>query len=225
VIERSNNYSEDKMPALNPKLSALTDELGVPQDVSDLITRELAAVEQDGSAPGLSVGADAPDFVLPDATGRSVRLSELLRSAPVVLAFYRGEWCPYCNLTLRTWQERLAEMSKAGGQLVAISPQRPSNALSLTDKHELAFPVLSDESQDVIRAYKLRFNLPPQLKELYGNAWALDLTEQNADGSWSLPVPGTFVIGQDRRIKFAFVSADYRLRAEPDDVVAALQSL
>jgi peroxiredoxin len=211
------------MPELNAGLSALTDELGVPPDVSDLITRELGAIEHGGTAPGLSVGDEAPDFELPDATGRPVRLAELLRVGPVVLAFYRGEWCPYCNLTIRTWQERLGDLAKAGGQLVAITPQKPTNAVSLTEKHELAFPVLSDESQDVIRAYRLRFDLPPQLKELYGNAWGLDLTEQNADGSWSLPVPGTFVIDQDRRIRFAFVSADYRVRAEPDDVLAALQ--
>jgi peroxiredoxin len=227
----------DEVLALNQGLFALTEELGVPQDVSDLITRELSTVEQEGSAPGLFVGDKAPDFELPDATGRQVRLSELLREGPVVLAFYRGEWCPYCNLTLRTWQERLGDLTSAGGRLVAISPQRPSNALSITEKHELTFPVLSDESQDVIRAFKLHFDLPPMLKDLYGNAWGLDLTQQNADGSWldltqqnadgswSLPVPGTFVIDRDRRIRFAFVPADYRVRAEPDDAVAALRSL
>jgi peroxiredoxin len=213
------------MSALNKGLSALTKQLGIPWDISDLITRELGKVEQEGSAPGLSVGDKAPDFELPDATGRQVRLTELLRDGPVVLVFYRGEWCPYCNLTLRTWQERLGDLTSAGGRLVAISPQRPSNALSITEKHELAFPVLSDETQDVIRAFKLHFDLPPTLKDLYGNAWGLDLTEQNADGSWSLPVPGTFVIDQERRLRFAFVSADYRVRAEPDDVVAALRSL
>ena len=213
------------MSALNQGLSALTEELGVPQDVSDLITRELGTIEQERSAPGLSVGDEAPDFELSDATGRRVRLSKLLRDGPVVLAFYRGDWCPYCNLTLRTWQERLGDLTSAGGRLVAISPQRPSNALSITEKHELAFPVLSDETQDVIRAFKLHFDLPAMLKDLYGNAWGLDLTQQNADGSWSLPVPGTFVIDRDRRIRFAFVSTDYRVRAEPDDVVAALRSL
>jgi peroxiredoxin len=85
--------------------------------------------------------------------------------------------------------------------------------------------VLSDETQDVIRAYKLHFDLPSALKDLYGNAWGLDLTEQNADGSWSLPVPGTFVVDRDRKIRFAFAWADYRVRAEPDEVLAALRSL
>jgi peroxiredoxin len=213
------------MSALNQGLAALTDELGVPQDVTDVITRELRAVEQAGAAPGLSVGDEAPDFELPDATGRQVRLSDLLRDGPVVLSFYRGDWCPYCNLTLRTWQGRLDDLTSTGSQFVAVTPQRPSNALSLTEKHQLAFPVLSDETQDVIRAYKLHFDLPAPLKDLYGNAWGLDLTQQNADGSWSLPVPGTFVVDRDRKIRFAFASADYRVRAEPDDVLAAVRSL
>jgi peroxiredoxin len=213
------------MSALNQGLTELTGQLGVPQDVSDLITRELGALEQAGTAPGLSVGDEAPDFELPDATGRQVRLSDLLRDGPVVLSFYRGEWCPYCNLTLHTWQQRLDDLSNAGGRFVAVTPQRPSDALSLTEKHQLAFPVLSDETQDVIRAYKLHFDLPSALKDLYGNAWGLDLTEQNADGSWSLPVPGTFVVDRDRKIRFAFAWADYRVRAEPDEVLAALRSL
>lgn len=213
------------MTALNQRLTALTEELGVPQDVSDVITGELAAVEQAGTAPGLAVGDEAPDFRLPDATGRQVRLSELLRDGPLVLTFYRGEWCPYCNLTLRAWQERLDDLTSAGGRLVAVSPQRPSNALSITEIHQLAFPVLSDETQEVIRAYKLQYDVPPALKDLYGNTWGLDLTAQTADGTWSLPVPATFVVDRDRRIRFAFASADYRIRAEPDDVLAALRSL
>jgi len=213
------------MSELNQGLAALTGELGVPQDVSDLITRELRELERAGTARGLSVGDDAPGFQLPDATGRPHRLSELLRDGPVVLVFYRGEWCPYCNLTLRTWQERLGDLTSAGGRLVAVSPQQPSNALSISEKHQLAFPVLSDETQDVIRSYRLHYDVPPALKDVYGNAWGLDLTQQTADGSWSLPVPGTFVVDRDQRIRFAFASADYRIRAEPDDVVAALRSL
>src|SRR3954447_4471509 len=169
------------MSALNEGLTALTNELGVPQEISDVITQELGAVEHGGTAPGLSVGDEAPDFELPDATGRRVRLSELLQDGPVVLSFYRGEWCPYCNLTLHTWQERLSDLTSAGGRFVAVSPQRPSNALSITEKHQLAFPVLSDETQDVIRAYKLHFDLRPTLKDLYGDAWGLDLTAQNAN--------------------------------------------
>ena len=213
------------MSALNQGLTALTEELGVPKDVNDLITRETRAVEKAGAAAGLSVGDKAPEFELPDATGRSVRLTDLLQDGPVVLSFYRGEWCPYCNLALHTWQQRLAELTSAGARFVAVTPQRPSNALSITEKHALAFPVLSDESQEVIRAYRLRYDLPPALKDLFGNAFGVDLTEQNADGSWSLPATGTYVVDRDRTIRFAVASVDWRVRAEPDEVLAAVRAL
>ena len=207
---------------LNPQLTALTADLGIPQDVSDLITKELAS---DGvTTVGLRVGEDAPDFDLPDATGKQVRLRDLLDHGPVVLSFQRGEWCPYCNLELHTWQGLLREVTAAGAQLVAISPQRPTNALSLTEKHELAFPILSDVDQTAIRAYRLGYELPAALKDLYANAFGVDLSIQNADGSWTLTVPATYVVDQQHRIRFAFANTDWRVRAEPVDVLAALRT-
>lgn len=217
--------ASDSQQLLNPQLSALTRELGIPQDVTDVLSRELADVAGSGAAPGLHVGDAAPLFALPDATGRVVRLHDLLASGPVVLTFYRGEWCPYCNLELRTWQRHLGEIADGGGQLVAVSPQRPTDALSISERHALEFPVLSDEDQQVIRSYKLRFALPPGLRALYDTAWGIDLPALNPEGSWALPVPGTFVVTPDRRIAYAFASADYRVRAEPADVLAALRSL
>ena len=210
---------------LNAQLATLTDELGVPGEVSELISAEVAAVDESGVAPGLSAGDVAPDFVLPDATGNDVRLSDLLGAGPVVLSFYRGEWCPYCNLELRTLQQHLADITAAGGQLVAISPQRPSNALSLTEKHDLAYPVLSDSDREVIRAYRLGFDVSPALKDLFSNAFGVDLTTQNADGSWTLPVAATFVVDRDRRIRYAYATADWRKRAEPRDVLETLRAL
>ena len=142
-----------------------------------------------------------------------------------MLSFYRGEWCPYCNLELRTWQEHQDDITAAGGHLVAISPQRPSNALSLTEKHGLAFPVLSDTEQEAIRAYRLRYDVSPALKELFTNAFGLDLTTQNADGSWTLPVAATFVVDTDQRIRFAYATADWRKRAEPREAIDTLRAL
>jgi peroxiredoxin len=210
---------------LNAQLSALTDELGVPGEVTELISAEVASVDASGLAQGLRVGDLAPHFALPDATGSRLQLSDLLMKGPVVLSFYRGEWCPYCNLELRTWQERQNDITTAGGQLVAISPQRPSNALSLTEKHGLAFPVLGDTEQEAIRAYRLRFDVSPTLKELFTNAFGLDLTTQNADGSWSLPVAATFVVDADQRIRFAYATADWRKRAEPREVIDTLRAM
>ena len=205
---------------LNPQLTALTADLGIPQDVSDLITKEVAS---DGvTTVGLRVGEDAPDF--DPATGKQVRLRDLLDHGPVVLSFQRGEWCPYCNLELHTWQGLLGEVTAAGAQLVAISPQRPTNALSLTEKHELAFPILSDVDQTAIRAYRLGYELPAALKDLYANAFGVDLSIQNADGSWTLTVPATYVVDQQHRIRFAFANTDWRVRAEPVDVLASLRT-
>jgi len=206
---------------LNIQLTALTADLGVPQNVSDLITKALTS---DGvTTVGLRVGEEAPDFDLPDATGKRVRLGDLLDHGPVVLSFQRGEWCPYCNLELHTWQGLLGEVTAAGAQLVAVSPQRSTNALSLTEKHQLAFPVLSDVDQTAIRAYRLRYVLPDALKDVYANAFGVDLSTQNADGSWTLTVPATFVVDQQRRIRLAYANTDWRVRAEPVDVLTALR--
>ena len=206
---------------LNLQLSVLTADLGLPQDVSALIAKALAS---DGvTTVGLRVGEEAPDFDLPDATGKQVRLGDLLDRGPVVLSFQRGEWCPYCNLELHTWQGLLDQVTATGAQLVAVSPQRPTNALSLTEKHELGFPVLSDVDQTAIRAYRLRYELPAALKDVYANAFGVDLSMQNADGSWTLTVPATFVVDQLRRIRFAFANTDWRVRAEPAEVLAALR--
>jgi peroxiredoxin len=207
--------------SVNLQLTALTADLGVPQDVSALITKALTS---DGvTTVGLRVGEEAPDFDLPDATGKQVRLRDLLDHGLVVLSFQRGEWCPYCNLELHTWQGLLHQVTAAGAQLIAVSPQRPTNALSLTEKHELAFQVLSDVEQTAIRAYRLRYELPAALKDVYANAFGVDLSVQNADGGWTLTVPATFVVDQQRRIRFAFANTDWRVRAEPADVLAALR--
>lgn len=117
----------------------------------------------------------------------------------------------------------LGEVTAAGGQLIAVSPQRLTSAQSPTEKHELAFPFLSDGDQTAIRAYRLRYELPAALKDVYANAFGVDLSVQNADGSWTLTVPATYVVDQQHRIRFAFANTDWRIRAEPADVLAALR--
>jgi peroxiredoxin len=209
--------------SINAQLATVAEEGQVPDFVSDLITSEWARDELRGRV-GLRVGDLAPAFDLPDATGERVRLDTLLARGSVIVSFYRGEWCPYCNLTLHNWQTHLGEVADAGAQLVAITPQRPSDALTLTERHDLAFPVLSDLDQGVIRAYKLRHDLPASLKDLYQNTFGIDLTGLNADGSWSVVVPGTFVIDQERRVRFAHADLDWRVRAEPSDVLATVRA-
>ena len=185
----------------------------------EVATAELKATGIESRA--LSIGVRAPDVSLPDALGHRVRLSELWRPGPLVVIFYRGGWCPYCNLELRAWQQRLADLRHLGASLVAISPQTPDNSLSTAEKNELAFPVLSDSTLEAAEAFRIAFELAPELVELYGRV-GNDLPVLNGNGRWVLPMPATYVIDQDGRIVFSHVEADYRERAEPADVMAAV---
>lgn len=172
----------------------------------------------------LQVGAHVPDLTLPDALNQPVRLSLLWQRGPLVLIFYRGGWCPYCNLELRAWQQHVAALRQLGGQLVAVSPQTPDNSLSTAEKNELAFPVLSDSALAAATAFGVAFEMPPALIELYRSA-GNDLPVHNGNGRWVLPVPATYVIDRSGRVAFVHVEADYRERAEPRDVLAAVAEL
>jgi peroxiredoxin len=171
----------------------------------------------------LKAGELAPDFTLPDAAGKPVSLSERLRDGPVVLKFYRGGWCPYCNLELRAYQQSLPELRSLGAQLIAVSPEAPDNSLSTVEKNSLAFPVLSDAGGSIAASYRLAFRLSDELKEIYRSR-GRDLAQWNG-GDWTLPVPGTFVIDRSRRIALAHVDADYRSRLDPSVVLAAVRDL
>jgi peroxiredoxin len=211
------------MSALAEELNGIT--VNIPTEIGDRIQRGVDEVTASNVAPGLAVGDTAPDFTLNDAVGHPVSLAELLTTGPVVVTFYRGEWCPYCNLALRALQQVLPEITAAGATLVAISPQAPDQALTMTEKHDLAFPVLSDLDQSVSDAYKVRFDVTGELEDLQVNVFGNDPAKQNADGRRSLPVPSTFVIDRDGVVKFALVNADWRVRAEPADILAVLRTL
>jgi peroxiredoxin len=144
---------------------------------------------------------------------------------PVVLSFYRGEWCPYCNLELRALQSALSRFKAYGASVIAISPQTPDHSLSVAEKKPLAFEVLSDVDQAVIRAYRLQFTVSADIKDLYLNTFHNDLSAQAADGSWDLPIPATFVIDRAGIIRARHVSADYRTRMDPVEIEAALVAL
>ena len=172
----------------------------------------------------LQVGDAAPDVTLPDALGRPVRLAELWQRGPLVLIFYRGGWCPYCNLELRAWQKHLDALAIRGASLVAVSPQTPDNSLSTAEKNELAYPVLSDSALTAANGFGVAFEMPQSLIDLYRNV-GNDLPLLNGNGRWVLPVSATYVIGRNGRIAFAHIEADYRERAEPTDVLLQLERL
>ena len=190
--------------------------------VMDEATREVAASGIAGTS--LAVGAQAPRFTLPDATGVPVSLSSLLAKGPVVLSFYRGGWCPYCSIALRGLQAALPGITAAGATLVAVSPQTPDHSLSTAEKLELAFPVLSDEGNKAAGSFGLVFTLPGALREVYAGL-GIDLPAANGDETFRLPIPATYVIGTDGTVAWRFADPDYTRRAEPDDVLAALAAL
>jgi peroxiredoxin len=173
-----------------------------------------------------AIGVDdlAPAFALPDARGNSVSLLDRLQHGPVVVTFYRGGWCPYCNIQLRAYQAVQPQMVALGARLVAISPQLPDRSLSTAETNALTFDILSDVGNGVARSFGLVYALPEELREaLRSNNKALPGI--NGDESWELPVPATYVIAPDRRVALAYIDVDYRKRLEPDAILASLKSL
>jgi peroxiredoxin len=173
-----------------------------------------------------AVGVDeaAPDFALPNAVGKSIVLKQLLRSGPVILTFYRGGWCPYCNIQLRAYQSVLPQISASGARLVAISPQLPDNSLDTVNKNALTFDVLSDVRNEVARSYGLVYSLPEEIRAaLRSNNKALPSI--NGDDSWELPVPATYVVARDQHVALAYIEVDYRKRLEPKALLTCLKSL
>lgn len=168
---------------------------------------------------GLKIGDKAPDFTLPNATGKAVSLSGILELGPVVLKFYRGEWCPICNLDLREVQKYMTEFLSLGARVLAIGPQKPDDALIVTQKNELSFDVLSDVGQEVIMSYNLQFDPGEDYHQ------RRDLSVLNGDGSKLIPVPATFVIKSDFTIVAAHVEANYTQRMAPEEIVKVLTKI
>ncbi|RVU03139.1 AhpC/TSA family protein [Mucilaginibacter limnophilus] len=171
----------------------------------------------------LKVGDIAPDFELNNALNHPVKLADLLKNGPVVLSWYRGGWCPYCNIQLRYLQSYLPQFKAAGATLVALSPELPDKSLTTTEKNNLEFEVLTDYDNEVARQFRIVFKLNEELIDIYNDFHKLET--YNGVSTNELPVPATYVIGADRVIKYAFVDTDYRKRAEPAEILEVLKSL
>jgi peroxiredoxin len=195
-----------------------------PEDVKASAAKANKELFESGMATGLKEGEKAPDFTLTNAAGKEVSLYEELKKDRVVLTFYRGGWCPYCNLELKAYQNILNELREAGAELMAISPQRPDQSLSTQEKNELTFHVLSDPQQEVLRDYNVLFEFPDYLVDTYKEKFNLDLaTFNDEEKAWKLPVPATFVIDRDGTILKASANADYTYRLDPNEVLAFLK--
>ncbi|HEY4124879.1 MAG TPA: peroxiredoxin-like family protein, partial [Rhizomicrobium sp.] len=163
-------------------------------------------------------------FTLNDPDGNAVSSDSLLAKGPLVISFYRGVWCPYCNLELQALQAALPEIQKRGASLVAISPQTAPNSRKSQRDNNLGFPILGDEKSKVAASFGLRFSLPDYLVDLY-KSFKNDLPAFNDDPAWVLPMPARFVIGQDGTIAYAEVNPDYTQRPDPSELLPVLDRL
>ena len=176
-------------------------------------------IENAKNVKGLKAGEKAPDFTLPNAAGKDISLAASLKNGPVILKFYRGEWCPICNLDLRSLQTIMTEIKSLGASLIAVSPQNPDNALTMKEKNMLGFEVLSDADQKVIKLYNLQFDPGEDYHK------RRDLTVLNGDKSRFLPVPATFIINKNFKIEAAHVEPNYTIRMEPRTILDVLRKI
>ena len=172
----------------------------------------------------IKAGTQAPDFTLLDARGTAVKLSHLLEQGPVVMTFYRGQWCPYCHMMLRAYQQALPQLQAGGATLLAISPQTPHHSRALAEKLELTFAVLSDMGNQVARQFRLVFTIDEAVRDAHKQVCA-DLPAFNGTDSWDLPMAGIFLIDQSGIVRLAFVDPDFTRRLDPSVIIARLEEL
>jgi len=213
-----------KLDAFKADFRAGKPPYNVPASVIDTMDRATAELIASGAAQrALKAGDIAPDFSLPGPDGTLVSSRELLAQGPLVISFYRGVWCPYCNMELQALQAALPAYREAGASLVAISPQTRVNSRKSVRENGLDFPILSDARGDVAAAFGIRFALPDYLVELY-QSLGNNLPAFNADEAWTLPMPARFVIAPDGVIRYAEVNPDYTKRPEPEELLPALRA-
>ncbi|OBQ68174.1 peroxiredoxin-like family protein [Mesorhizobium erdmanii] len=214
---------QSKLDAFKVDFEAGKPPYNVPHSVIETMHRATAELIASGAAGrALKAGDKLPDFALSDPDGNMVLSADLLSRGPLVISFYRGVWCPYCNMELQALQDALPRFQELGASLVAISPQNPVNSRKSIDKNNLTFPILSDPHNDIAAAFGLRFAMPDYLVALY-KSLKNDLPAFNGDPSWTLPMPARYVVGQDGVILYAEVNPDYTRRPEPEDMLPALR--
>jgi peroxiredoxin len=215
------------MKSLNAQL------LAFKSSVFDRADRETARILKEAEAEyrreaakaaPVSVGDQAPDFALDGADGKRHQLQSYVSQGPVFVLFFKGGWCPYSTLTLRAWEGIAADIRRAGGSILAISPQKISRAAQVRESNCVSFPLLSDAGNKVAQSYGVLANVTPMSRDLLTKL-GCDLTEENMDGSWALPRASEFLIDQDGIIRFAHVSPVHFERTEPNDALASLRAL
>jgi peroxiredoxin len=207
--------------SLNEHLDSLTAKLRamVPAERLAVIDLGAAQLSYSGLADrALKIGDLAPSFELPDGDGMLWRSEELLRSGPLVIVFYRGRWCAYCNAQLAALQEVHPQIAEARASLIAISPQTQKHSYMTRDMHKLRFPVLSDQGNQVAKKFGLVYRLSPEMQAMYESIMT-KLPGYNGDQSWELPLAATYIVQADGNISWARIDADWRHRPEPEEIL------
>ena len=172
----------------------------------------------------LTIGAAAPAFALRDSNGRTVCSDDLLALGPLVVKFFRGRWCPYCMTELETWRDLYGRLRELGALMVAVGPQTERQNDFMVGHHGLPFPVLSDPGNKVAEQFGLVYTIP-EYHRAYYKSILVNIPFVNGDDSWRLPLPATYVIGRGRRVVYATAHADFRVRPEPEEALAMLNSI
>ncbi|PKH49190.1 alkyl hydroperoxide reductase [Tenacibaculum sp. Bg11-29] len=192
---------------------------GEPQNIMKAAITELEKTTI--LAKVTKTGDTFPDFSLPNATGELTALDTLLKKGKIVLTFYRGGWCPYCNLALKALQNALPEINDKGATLIAITPETPDNSLNSKEKNNLEFEILTDSNNDLARSLGLLYKLPENLTTLY-NSFGINLLKSQGNNENELPIAATYIIDTDKKITYDYIVEDYKLRADPLAIIAAL---
>ena len=213
--------------------TSLTDDLNrfvqqyidtAPEEVQSDFSQGISEIRQSGILDhAVNVGDYAPEFNLENALGKRVSLYDELEKGPVVLVWYRGGWCPYCNLQLQHIQRKLSEINQAGGQVIAISPELPDKTMTTKEKQMLEFQVLSDVSNRVADQYKLAYTVPSYVVDHYD--LSSKLNTHNGDDENRLPLAVTYVIDRSGVVQYAFLDADYKNRATPEEIITVLNDI
>ena len=194
----------------------------VPQEVLEAFGKSIKDLKTKNiEEKSIKLGAIMPDFSLPNAKNEIIHSKEILKSGKMIIAFYRGSWCPYCNLELKALQENLSKINDKKVSLVAISPQSPDNSLSIIEKHNLTFEVLTDKDNTFAKQLGIVFELQDFVLPFY-NALGINLSSFNKNDDNSLPIPAVFVVNENGIIIYKFADANYMNRIDIDELLNTL---
>lgn len=197
-------------------------ETKTPREIIDLFNETLTQL---GEAPGLNIGEKAPNFSLQNQYNQNVTLKDNLQNGPVILSFYRGEWCRHCNRELQQIEAIRDELKSRNVTVLGIAPQLIEYGIKMSEKNDLHFDLLSDPDFKVIDSYKLKFTLSEEVQDIYQNKFNLKLPELTANKSWELPIPATFIINQNGIIVERYVETDYTKRLTSEELLVLLNQM